>query len=106
MKGMIGRTFEKTYNHMFRLRHINTGRLVTVQEITFNGKRMMTLGLAEHLHLEMNPNPAKSGDNYRIAESQEKIKHFEESTLFTFISTNADNDARIQNLSCVKIFHV
>jgi hypothetical protein len=35
---MIGRTFEKTYNNMFCLRHINTGRLVTVQEITYNGK--------------------------------------------------------------------
>ena len=46
MKGMIGRTFEKTYNHMFRLRHINTGRLVTVQTITFNDRPMLTLGLA------------------------------------------------------------
>lgn len=54
---------------MFRLRHINTGRLVTVQEITYNGEKMKTLGLAEHLHLEMNPNPLKSGDNYRIADS-------------------------------------
>jgi hypothetical protein len=30
VKGMIGRTAEKIYNHKFRLRHINTGRLVTV----------------------------------------------------------------------------
>jgi hypothetical protein len=69
MRGVIGRTYEKTYNHMFRLRHINTGRLVTVQEITYNDSKLMTLGLADHLHLEMNPNPAKTGDNYRIAES-------------------------------------
>ena len=39
------------------------------KEITYNGKKMMTLGLAEHLHLDMNPNPSRSGDNYRIADS-------------------------------------
>ena len=102
---MIGRTAEKVYNHKFRLRHINTGRLCTVQRIMYNDKKLVTLGLAEHLHLEMNPNPLKSGDNYRIQESTEKIRDLEESTLFQFISTNAENDARIQNLSCVKVQH-
>ena len=38
LRGQIGRTSEDMeYNHKFRLRHLNTGRLVTVQEITYNG---------------------------------------------------------------------
>lgn len=36
----------------------------------------------------------------------DKIRELEESTLFTFISTNVDNDSRIKNFSCVKIQHV
>ena len=36
----------------------------------------------------------------------EKVRELEESTLFTFISTNVDNDSRIKNFSCVKIQHV
>ncbi len=57
MKGMIGRTAEDMeYNHKFRLRHINTGRLVSIQWITYNGSKIPTLGLAEHITLEPNPN--------------------------------------------------
>ncbi len=60
MRGQIGRTSEDMeYNHKFRLRHLNTGRLVTVQEITYNGQKITTLGLAPHLNLEPNPNPGK-----------------------------------------------
>ena len=67
MRGQIGRTSEDVeYNHKFRLRHLNTGRLVTVQEITYNGTKITTLGLAPHLNLEPNPSPAKGLDGYRI----------------------------------------
>ena len=33
----------------YRLRHLNTGRLVIDQEIFYDGIRMRTLGLAPHL---------------------------------------------------------
>ena len=107
MRGQIGRTSEDLeYNHKFRLRHLNTGRLVTVQEITYNGQKITTLGLAPHLNLEANPNPGKGQDNYRISDKADKIRDLEENTLFTFLSTNVDNDSRIKNFSCVKIQHV
>lgn len=104
---MIGRTSEdKQYNHKFRLRHLNTGRLVTVQEIMFGNQKVTTLGLAEHLTLVENPNPARSGDNYLIKEERDRVAELEENTLFSFISTNVDNDSRVKNFSCVKIQHV
>ena len=56
--------------------------------------------------LEGNPNPGKGQDNYRISEKADKIRELEENTLFTFLSTNVDNDSRIKNFSCVKIQHV
>lgn len=34
------------------------------------------------------------------------VKDFEDNTLFSFISTNVDNDSRIKNFSCVKVQHV
>jgi hypothetical protein len=104
MRGQIGRTSEDLeYNHSFRLRHLNTGRLVTVQEITYNGQKITTLGLAPHINLEPNPHPGKGQDAYKIANGADKIRELEESTLFTFISTNVDNDSRIKNFACVKI---
>lgn len=107
MRGQIGRTSEDMeYNHKFRLRHLNTGRLVSVQDITYNGQRITTLGLAPHLNLEPNLNPIKGQDAYKIAMRAEKVKELEESTLFSFISTNVDNDSRIKNFACVKIQHV
>ncbi len=78
---------------------------MTVQKIPFGNESIWTLGLAEHIHLEENPNPMKTGDNYRISEP-DKIKELEDNTLFSFISTNVDNDSRIKNFSCVKIQHV
>ncbi len=67
---MIARTSDDViYNHKYRLRHLNTGRLVTVQTIDFKGEKVVTLGLAEHIKLKLNPNPIRIGDNYRIADS-------------------------------------
>ena len=33
----------------YRLRHLNTGRLVINQEISFNGISLLTLGLSPHI---------------------------------------------------------
>jgi len=33
---------------LFRLRHLNTGRLVVTQDFTHLGKTIKTVGLAEH----------------------------------------------------------
>lgn len=70
-RGMIGRiSDDEQFHTQYRLRHLNTGRLVTVQEITHGGQSFMTLGLADHLYLEDNPAPVRSGDNYRISEKE------------------------------------
>jgi hypothetical protein len=64
---MIAHTSDDSvFNHKYRFRHLNTGRLVTVQEITFKGEKVITLGLAEHLTLKEKKNPLKPGDTYEI----------------------------------------
>ena len=104
---MIAHTSDDSvFNHKYRLRHLNTGRLVTVQEITYGGEKIVTLGLAEHLSLKPKKNPAKPGDNYELADQALKIKQLEENTLFMFVPTNVDDDSRIKNSSCAKIQHV
>jgi hypothetical protein len=40
----------------YRLRHLNTGRLVIDQEIDINGIKIRTLGLAPHLVAKNLPN--------------------------------------------------
>ena len=104
--GRICRTSDDVnYMHRFRLRHLNTGRLVTVQTIDFKGEKVVTLGLAEHIKLKPNPNPVRAGDNYRIADAPEFIQTLEDNTLFSFVPTNVDDDSRIKDLSCVKLQH-
>jgi len=69
----------------------------------------MTLGLAEHIHLEEVPkvSGAKPGPpTYRVAETEARIKELEDNTLFRLISTTVDNDNRLKDFSCVKIQHV
>jgi len=100
---MMAHTSDDTvFNHRYRLRHVNTGRLVTVQEITYNGEKVTTLGLAEHLPLKEKANPLKPGDTYELAD-KERVSQLEDSTLFMFVPTNVDDDSRIKNFSCVKI---
>ena len=41
----------KSLNQIFRLRHLNTGRLIVLQEIEYKGKMLKTLGLAMHLEV-------------------------------------------------------
>ena len=40
---------ENSRESQYRLRHLNTGRLVIDKEIVLNGLKMRTLGLAPHL---------------------------------------------------------
>lgn len=69
-RGMIARASDDPESeHKYRFRHLNTGRLCTVQDIMFNGQMITTLGLAEHLNLVDNPNPSKPGDNYVISDT-------------------------------------
>ena len=104
--GRICRTSDDdNYMHRFRLRHLNTGRLVTVQTIDFKGEKVVTLGLAEHIKLKPNPSPVRAGDTYRIADTPEFIQKLEDNTLFSFVPTNVDDDSRIKNMSCVKLQH-
>jgi hypothetical protein len=42
----------KGEDNLYRLRHLNTGRLVIDQEIIYNGIKIRTLGLAPHLVIE------------------------------------------------------
>ena len=39
---------------LFRLRHLNTGRLVIMQEIQYDQELLLSLGLSEHLPMNIN----------------------------------------------------
>ena len=44
--------FHKEKENFYRLRHLNTGRLVIDQEINYNGTNIITLGLSPHCEIQ------------------------------------------------------
>jgi len=71
-----------TFNYRFR--HLNSGRLVRVQEVIIAGKKIISLGLADHA-------------------TEENSKELLESTLFNLYSTTVDSDNRIRSGTSLKI---
>lgn len=70
--------------YCYRLRHLNTGRLVRIQEITIKGKKTTSLGLSDHIN-------------------EKNVKELLETTLFNLISTTVDTDNRIRTGTSLKI---
>ena len=71
----------------YRLRHLNSGRLVRPQQVTLLGRKINTLGLADHI-------------------DDKNIKELMESSLFKLFSTTVDNDNRIRSGETTKIFSI
>eukprot|EP00347_Sterkiella_histriomuscorum_P021853 403332539 len=96
---------------LYRIRHLNTGRLVCAQEITFEGQKVMTLGLCKHLDLRKqtrDPNQSFSKHKFQeyIIDNQDQMKQDDQNTLFRITSTNSEEDKTLKNNICVKIQHV
>ena len=78
---------ETTTQFYYRLRHLNSGRLVRSQTVTLSGKKINTLGLADHI------DDKNAGELMR-------------SSLFKLFSTTVDNDNRIRSGETTKIFSI
>lgn len=70
--------------YCYRLRHLNTGRLVRIQEVTIRGKKITSLGLSDHI-------------------TENNVKDLLDVTLFNLYSTTVDTDNRIRTGTSLKI---
>ena len=103
----------------YRLRHLNTGRLVVDQEINYNGIKMRTLGLAPHLvaknlaslsdkqvdSVQSDLKALDESDNYAVENyadgSPQDSADVDRRSRFRIISTSPSLDTRIKSNSCV-----
>lgn len=88
---------------MFRLRHLNTGRLVHVQELTYENRLIRTTGLQEHLEVEF----IKIVDTQRKrvreirAKDPKQLEILEDNSTLRLVSTGVDIDNRIRSETSV-----
>ena len=95
---------------LFRLRHLNTGRLVVAQEVTFHGKSIKTVGLEQHYPVTVTVK-REEGKFERVESPIDKyqrqdIDQVARNSLFRLVSTGVDIDNRIRPATSVQIQHV
>ena len=94
---------------LFRLRHLNTGRLVVQQEIEYNGNTIRTIGLSEHYpevsKMYINKAGKQTVHMPLTQEQTEAIKKMESNSIFRLVSTGVDTDNRIRSGTSVQIQH-
>lgn len=109
----------------YRLRHLNTGRLVIDQDIVLGGCKIKTLGLSPHLSIKdvhrLSEKPLAGHEkllaeidsdpkNFEIAESGNSapidLVELDQRSRFKITSTSPSLDQRIKQNSCVQIMHV
>ena len=92
---------------LFRLRHLNTGRLVVQQEIEYNGNTIRTIGLSEHYpevsKMYINKAGKQTVHMPLTQEQTEAIKKMESNSIFRLVSTGVDTDNRIRSGTSVQI---
>lgn len=120
---------EKNEQH-YRLRHLNTGRLIIDQEIEYQGIKIRTIGLSPHLVIKSlvdrfsEKNFDKEGLVLKSLDELENFSNFEIENIencdstpidyedldrrsrFRIFSTSPSLDTRIVRNSCVQIQHV
>jgi hypothetical protein len=74
----------------YRIRHINTGRIIVLQQINHNKQLISTLGLEGHVDVH----------------DSAKCENLRNKSLFRLTSTTVDIDNKIRTGTCVKIQHV
>jgi hypothetical protein len=91
----------------FRLRHLNTGRLVVMQEIEHSGQKMLTVGLSEHLGVDISiHSKGLSSKCLLTTNNQEYMQLLEENSIFRLVSTGVDMESGIASNTSVQIQHV
>ena len=102
---------------LFRLRHLNTGRLVVMQHFTTDetegeSKTIRTVGLSEHFPADTSKKveDEKTGrETVQMALAPEQtaaVAKMEENSIFRLVSTGVDADNRIAARTPVQIQHV
>lgn len=96
--GNISNEQTKTHGGMqFRLRHLNTGRLVVKKDMEINKISIMSIALSSHLPVDLNP--VEKGIKKIVSikcTDLEKKKEIETSSIFRLVSTGVDIDNRIK----------
>jgi hypothetical protein len=91
----------------FRLRHLNTGRLVVMQEIPYEDENLTSVGLSEHLGISINSNPVRGKVRCMLTcTDEEYMAKLESNSIFRLISTGVDMDSGISAMTSVQIQHV
>lgn len=92
----------------FRLRHLNTGRLVVMQEIPYDQDTILTsVGLSEHLGVSINSNTVRGKVRCVLTcTDDEYLEKLETNSIFRLISTGVDMDSGISAMTSVQIQHV
>jgi hypothetical protein len=81
---------------LFRLRHLNTGRLVIDQEIEYEGEKILTLGLSNHLDLKADKTSQDGIELEDLYVDPHESSELESKSLFRLITTKVDPDGRIK----------
>lgn len=91
----------------FRLRHMNTGRLVVMQEIPYENETITSVGLSEHLGVSIDSNLARGKVRCVLTcMDDEYLEKLETNSIFRLISTGVDMDSGISAMTSVQIQHV
>lgn len=88
----------------FRLRHLNTGRLVVMQEIPYEDITLTSVGLSGHLEVSINSNTVRGKVKCVLTcADDEYLEKLETNSIFRLISTGVDMDSGISAMTSVQI---
>jgi hypothetical protein len=93
---------------LFRLRHLNTGRLVVIQDYPGgeNGEIIKTVGLSEHFPMNARKKDKENSkfqelDMSLTPEEKEAVQKMDSNSIFRLVSTGVDVDNRIRSATSV-----
>lgn len=91
----------------FRLRHLNTGRLIVMQELNRGDQKILTVGLSEHLTVDISiHSKGLSSKCLLTSNNPDYMESLEENSVFRLVSTGVDMESGITSNTSVQIQHV
>lgn len=91
----------------FRLRHLNTGRLIVMQDVINGTHKLLTLGLSEHLAVDITVQAKGLNSKCVLTCTSEEYKEsLETNSVFRLVSTGVDMESGITSNTSVQIQHV
>lgn len=88
----------------FRLRHLNTGRLVVMQHIPYADEELVSVGLSEHLGVSIKGDLVRGKVRCVLTCTNDDYKEtLENNSIFRLISTGVDMDLGISAGTSVQI---